>query len=147
MSEKFVDIETKITVRYAETDQMGIAHHSNYPIWFEMGRTDLFKKIGFPYSWIESKGVLLPLTDMSCEFRKPVKYEDNIVIKTQVSNLTHTRVGFHYEIYNKDNEILLATGKTNHGWTNRELNPIVIERILPDLFQILKSSYYSNKNK
>ena len=86
MTEQTQKVETEMVVRYAETDQMGIAHHSNYPVWFEIGRTDFFKKIGFPYSQIESMGILLPLTDMKCKFTKPAKYEDTIVIKTQISN-------------------------------------------------------------
>lgn len=141
MNEQFMEAETEITVRYVETDQMGIAHHSNYPVWFEIGRTDFFKKIGFPYSCIENKGILLPLTDMSCQFKKPVKYEENIVIKTQLSRLTHVRAGFHYEVYSKDNDALIAARETNHGWTDRDLNPIIIGRLLPDLFEVLQNSY------
>ena len=145
MTEQIQKVETEIIVRYAETDQMGIAHHSNYPVWFEIGRTDFFKKIGFFYSRIESNGILLPLTDMNCKFIKPAKYEDIIVIQTQISRLTHVRVGFHYQIFNKDNKSKLATGETNHGWTDRDLNPVIIESLFPDLFQELEKYYKPNK--
>ena len=145
MTEQTQKVETEIIVRYAETDQMGIAHHSNYPVWFEIGRTDFFKKIGFFYSRIESNGILLPLTDMNCKFIKPAKYEDIIVIQTQISRLTHVRVGFHYQIFNKDNKSKLATGETNHGWTDRDLNPVIIESLFPDLFQELEKYYKPNK--
>ena len=141
MSGQFQKIETVMTVRYAETDQMGIVHHSNYPVWFEMGRTDLFKKIGFQYSKIEGKGILLPLTDMCCRFEKPAKYEDTIVIQTYISMLTHVRVGFYYEVYNRDTRTLLAAGETNHGWTDKQLTPIKIEKLFPDLFNELQKYY------
>jgi len=121
MTEQIQRVETEMVVRYAETDQMGNAHHSNYPVWFEIGRTDFFKKIGFPYSQIESMGILLPLTDMKCKFIKPAKYEDTIVIETQISTLKHVRVGFHYDVYHKQMETLIASGETNHGWTDRQL--------------------------
>jgi len=139
-------VETEMIVRYAETDQMGIAHHSNYPVWFELGRTAFFKNIGFPYSRIESNDVLLPLTDMSFKFKKPAKYEDTIVIKTSVFRLTHVRIGFYYEIFNKENGDLLALGETNHGWTDRQLNPVAIETRLPDLFCVLQQ-YNEDKTK
>jgi acyl-CoA thioester hydrolase len=125
---------------------MGIAHHSNYPVWFEVGRTDFFKKIGFPYSEVESKGFLLPLTDMKCKFIKPAKYEDSIVIKTQISRIMHVKVCFHYDVYNKEVGTLIAAGETNHGWTDRQLNPLVIEEKFPELYKaltchVIKNSY------
>lgn len=141
MTEQTQKVETELVVRYAETDQMGIAHHSNYPVWFEIGKTDFFKKMGFPYSQIESMGIWLPLTGMNCKFIKPAQYEDTIVIKTQISTLMHVRVGFHYEVYHKQMETLIASGETNHGWTDRQLNPIGIEEKFPALYEALKHGY------
>ena len=117
---------------------MGIAHHANYPVWFEIGRTDFLKMIGFPYSQIESMGILLPLTDMKCRFLKPAKYEDTIVIETQISTLKHVRLGFHYDVYHKQMGTLIASGETNHGWTDRRLYPIGIEEKFPALYEALK---------
>ena len=65
--------ETKIITRYSETDQMGIVHHSNYAVWFEAGRTDFFKKVGFSYKEIEGRGILLPLYEMNCKFKSPAR--------------------------------------------------------------------------
>ena len=144
MTEKTQKVELEFIIRYAETDQMGIAHHSNYPIWFEMGRMDFFKNIGFPYSLIEGNDILLPLTDMSCKFKKPAKYEDTIVIKTHISRLTHVRIGFQYEVSNKESGDLLACGETNHGWTARQLNPVAIETLLPELFCRLQKNMKLN---
>ena len=76
--------ETNLIVRYAETDQMGIVHHSNYPIWFEAARTDYIKKIGLPYSKIEERGLLLPLIELNCKYKGAARYEDEVVIKTKL---------------------------------------------------------------
>ncbi len=145
MDKYFCEMKTELTVRYAETDPMKIAHHSNYPVWFEISRTDFFKKIGFPYSKIEAMGILLPLTDMRCIFKKSAKYEDVIVIQTQISILTHARIGFHYEVYNKETKMFLASGETKHGWTDSYLKPIAIGRVLPDLFSELQKYYKTLK--
>lgn len=141
MTEQTQEVVTEMVVRYAETDQMSIAHHSNYPVWFEIGRTGFFMKIGFPYSQIESVGLLLPLTDMKCKFIKPAKYEDTIVIKTQISTLKHVRVGLYYDVYHKQMGTLIASGETNHGWTDRQLIPIGIEEKFPALYEALKHGH------
>lgn len=129
--------ETGFTARYGETDQMGIIHHSNYPIWFEAGRTGFFKKIGIWYSKIEETGVLLPLTDLRCSFISPARYEDEIVIKTKPSKLSCVRLTFKYEVLNKDSGMLIAKGETSHAWTNRSLKPINIEKRMPELYEAL----------
>lgn len=75
---------------------------------------------------------------MKCKFIKPAKYEDVIVIKTQISRLTHVRVGFRYDVYHKELGTLIASGETNHGWTDRQLNPIGIGEKFPALYEALK---------
>ena len=72
---------TRLTVRYAETDMMGIAHHSNYPIWYEAGRTDYIKLFDMTYTQIEEEGVLMPLTNLHCTFIKPAKYLIESLVK------------------------------------------------------------------
>ena len=142
----YQEAETELIVRYAETDQMGIVHHANYPVWFEMGRTEFLKKIGFPYSKIEEKGIWMPITDMSCRFKKPARYEDAVVIKTRISRLTHVRVGFCYEICHKESGELLVSGETNHGCTGRDLKPVDMEAIWPELFHVLQLYYQPGKS-
>ena len=127
--------ETGFTVRYAETDQMGIVHHSNYPVWFEAARTDFFKKLGFPYSKIEGEGILLPLTDVKCCFKNPARYEDEIKISVKVIKFTCVRIMFAYEVYNGLDKSLLAIGETAHGWTDKNLKPLNIEKRLPGLYE------------
>ena len=79
---KYVDIP--LIVRYAETDRMGIVHHSNYPVWFEAGRTEYIKQNGISYSEIEKEGILLPLLELKCRFINSSTYEDRIVVRTSV---------------------------------------------------------------
>ena len=129
--------ETKFIVRYAETDQMGIVHHSNYAVWFEAGRTDFLKKAGISNSSIEARGVLLPLYEMNCQFKSPAKYEDEILVVTKLNSLSRVRLQFSYEVVNADNSKLLATGETMHAWTTRELKPVNAKKIIPDIYSNL----------
>ena len=81
-----------ITVRYAETDKMGVAHHSNYPIWYEVGRTDYIKLFNVSYSQMEDAGVMIPLRNLNCHFSLPAKYEDKLIIRTWCINATAARI-------------------------------------------------------
>ena len=90
--------ETKITVRYAETDQMGIVHHSNYLIWFEAGRTDFIKGSNISYTEMEQEGILIPLAESNCKYIIGAKYEDEIIIKTWVKELTPVKVEFNFQV-------------------------------------------------
>lgn len=133
-----METETRFTARYAETDQMGIVHHSNYPVWFEAGRTDFLKKAGMANSEIETRGILLPLSHMECTFKNPAKYEDEIVVKTKIRKMTCVRIEFTYEVVNSEDGGLLATGATSHAWTDKHLKPLNIEKKLPELCRMLK---------
>ena len=123
---------TKITVRYAETDQMGIVHHSVYPVWFEAGRTDLIKLAGVTYSKVEQRGLLLPLISLSCTYKGYAAYEDEVVVITSLKEQTYTRMVFEYEVRKKD--IVITSGTTNHVWTNKALKPVNIKKKAPDLY-------------
>ncbi|MEL4106998.1 thioesterase family protein [Oscillospiraceae bacterium WX1] len=131
--------ETRLTVRYAETDKMGIVHHSNYPIWFEAGRTDFLKKLGFSYSEVEKCGILLPLYEITCRFKHPAYYEDEIRVLTRLLKLSGVRLVLAYEVKNRD-DLLLATGETMHAFTDKTLKPINAERTAPALFDVLKAT-------
>ncbi len=133
---------TKFAVKYAETDQMGIVHHSNYPVWFEAARTDFFKKLGFPYSKIESEGILLPLTDLKCCFKSPARYEDEVEIRVQAIKLTCVRIIFAYKVNNCIDNILIATGETSHAWTDKNLDPVNLQKRLPELYKELKRAVF-----
>ena len=129
--------ETRLTVRYAETDQMGIVHHSNYPVWFEAARTDFIRNLGMPYSKIEGRGLLLPLLELKCKYKGAAKYEDEILIKTSIKEFSITRITFFYEVYKLGNNVAITCGETTHTWTNKDLKPINIKKIAPDIFELL----------
>lgn len=135
-----METKTSFTVRYAETDQMGIVHHSNYAVWFEAGRTDFLKNAGFSNTSIEAKGILLPLYEMSCKFKAPAKYEDEIIVITALKSISCARISFSYQIINAESNKLIATGETMHAWTDKALKPINAEKIIPDVYSTLSKS-------
>ena len=132
--------ETKFIVRYAETDQMGIVHHSCYPIWFEAGRTDFIKKMGMPYSKIEKSGLLLPLIELKCVYKSFSKYEDEITVKTSVKSHNGIRTSFYYEVYKAGTEEPITTGETIHAWVDRELKPVNIKKRSPEINALIISA-------
>lgn len=133
--------ETEFIARYGETDQMGIIHHSNYLKWFEAGRTDFFRMLGVRYSKIEKDGALLPLTGFECCFKRPARYEDEILVRTQPVEMSCVRLSFSYEVFNKDKMNLLVVGETSHAWTNKNLKPINIEKKMPELYMLLRKAF------
>ena len=99
---------------------MGIAHHANYIVWFEIGRTDLCRETGFPYASIESRGYLLVVTDVSCRYRAPFRYDDEIVIRTSVAEAGSRIIRFAYELSEARSGEVRATGSSSHVWVDRE---------------------------
>lgn len=135
---------TKLTVRYAETDKMGIVHHSVYPVWYEIGRSDYVKMFGMTYSQIEQAGVMMPLTNLNCHFTFPAKYEDNIIVRTKVIMLSAARITFTYTVkrINEDNtETELGYGVTEHGFIDKEtFKPCNVKKRLPELYAKIKAT-------
>lgn len=134
-----METKTVFIARYAETDQMGIVHHSNYAIWFEAGRTDFFKNIGVSNSSIEAKGVLLPLYKMNCKFISPAKYEEEIMVLTTLKNISRVRIEFTYRVVNAIDMKPIATGETMHAFTDKKLKPVNAEKVMPDIYSVLKT--------
>ena len=130
--------ETRFIVRYAETDQMGIVHHSCYPIWFEAGRTDFVRDLGLPYSKIEESGFLMHLLELKCKYKGYAKYEDEIVVRTTLKEVTYTRVVFYYEVFKNGEDKPITIGETMHAWTNKALKPLNINKHAPYLYEMLK---------
>lgn len=83
-----------VEVRYAETDQMGIAHHSNYAVWFEVARTDFIKAVGISYTDVEKEGIITPLTSLECKYKKAAFYEDQLQIHASLTKLSPVRLEF-----------------------------------------------------
>ena len=124
--------ETEIRVRYAETDKMGIVHHSNYLIWFEAGRSDFCRARGFSYKEMEEKDdALLVVAESYCRYKSPAFYEDVLLIRTQVAEIRSRSIRFIYEIVRPSDSALIAEGETLHLVTDREKKV----RTLPDLYR------------
>jgi len=103
--------ESKVRVRYGETDKMGYCYYGVYAQYFEIGRTDLMRKYGLTYKEIEDNGIMLPVLTLNVKYIKPAFYDDELTIKTFLTKLPLLRIEFLYEIYNQNNE-LLNTGET-----------------------------------
>jgi len=132
--------ETELVVRYAETDQMGIAHHSNYAVWFEAGRTEYIKSLGISYTRVEELGLMLPLKSLHCDFIKPAKYEDSIIILTKIKESNGVRLSFSYNVLNKEDGTLLAKGETEHVWTDKTFRPCNLKKRNTEIYNLIQEN-------
>lgn len=103
--------ETLIRVRYGETDQMGVVYHGNYALYFEEARTDALRQIDVSYKTMEQEGIMMPVVNLTINYKKPAKYDDLLTIKTTLSELPTVKIVLHYEVFNEEKE-LLATGSS-----------------------------------
>ena len=114
--------ETRLRVRYAETDQMGLVYHSNHFVWFEIGRVELLRQLGFSYRDMESKDDrFIAVAEAKCRYRAPVRYDEEIVVRTEMLNVRDSVVHFGYELRRLDDGTLLAEGETTHIVTDAEM--------------------------
>ena len=112
--------ETEVRVRYAETDQMGIAHHANYLIWFETGRSDLCRARGFSYKQMEDEDdAFLVVAESYCRYKQPALYDDKLIIRTKIGEIRSRSIRFVYEVRREGDEDLIAEGETLHLVTDR----------------------------
>ena len=117
-------IEGAINVRYAETDQMGIVYYANYLVWFEVGRVGWCRAKGFNYRDMEREtGCLLMVAEASCRYKAPARFDDDIIVRTALSSASAVVIRFVYEIQNKNDGRLLASGTTAHVVADRNLRP------------------------
>lgn len=103
--------EVEIRVRYAEVDSMGYLHHGNYPLYFEIGRTELIRKLGLSYKEMEDRGVMLPVRDLKINYRNPARYDDLLTVKTTLVRKPAIKLEFEYAIHNQKGE-LICNAKT-----------------------------------
>ena len=107
--------ETRLRVRYAETDKMGVVYHSNFVIWFEVGRVELLRQLGFEYGRMEKDdNCHIPVVDLRVRYKAPALYDDEIVVRTRLANVRRSLLHFVYEIARAGDDTLLATGETTH---------------------------------
>ena len=106
---------TRVRVRYADTDQMGVAYYANYLVWFEVARTEWLRETGWSYREMETEGISLPVIEAHCEYRQAAKYDDEIEISTRATLLTPVRVRFDYEVRRPGVDAPAAVGHTIHA--------------------------------
>ncbi len=111
--------KTKLRVRYGETDKMGYCYYGIYAQYFEVGRTEFVRHLGFPYNELEENGILLPVVSLKINYRKPAFYDDELTIVTYVKTKPSVKIVFHYEVFNQHNE-LLNTGETTLVFVDAE---------------------------
>jgi len=128
--------QSRFRVRYAETDQMGMVYYANYFVWMEIGRTDFCRECGFSYADLErDEHAFLPVAEADCRYRAPARYDDEIVVSTEIARLNRRLIEFSYII--KTNDTLLAEGRTLHVIMGADGKP----RSLPERYlELLKRS-------
>lgn len=115
---------TKIRVRYGETDQMGYCYYGNYAQYFEVGRVEALREVGMSYRDMEKKGIMLPVSEFNVNYFKPAFYDDELTIKTFITEIKGPRLVFHYEILNEKNE-LISKAKTTLVFVSKDnMKPI-----------------------
>jgi acyl-CoA thioester hydrolase len=114
---------SRVRVRYAETDQMGVVYYANYFVWFEVGRTDLLRTLGGTYRELEADGIFLPVIEAACEYAQPSRYDDELEIRTEGRVLSPVRVEFRYQVVRLGDGAVVATGRTAHAAINRVGRP------------------------
>ena len=120
---------TRVRVRYAETDQMGVVYYANYLVWFEVGRTDLLRSSGWSYREMEAEGFSLPVVEAHCEYRASARYDDDLEVRTTGTVLSPVRLRFDYQVVRVgDQAAALAAGHTVHATLDASGRP----RRLPD---------------
>ena len=135
------EASTKIRVRYSETDRMGYVYYGNYAQYYEIGRVELFRSLGFSYRELEDSGINMPVIDMKTKYIRPATYDEVLTIKTIVPEMPALKICFRYEIYNADDE-LINSGETNLAFVDKnKQKPIKT----PDWFKAKLSEYFHSK--
>lgn len=114
--------ETKIRVRYAETDMMGIVYHSRYLPWLECARIQLLDDLGCPYREMEELGVRLPVVEVNCRYRQPARFDDRVIVEAEIREEPRARVKIHYRVKREDGP-LLCEATTLHGFMDLQNRP------------------------
>ncbi|MEO6454169.1 MAG: thioesterase family protein [Ginsengibacter sp.] len=125
--------ETSIRIHYALTDQMGIVYHGHYAQFYEIGRTEAIRSLGYTYKDIEVMGIIMPVTNIHSKFLRPAKYDDLITVKTTLREMPHHhKIIFHSEIYNEQNELLNVGDVTLYFMEAKTMKPVQMPEILKE---------------
>jgi len=132
----------KLRVRYQETDAMGVVYYANYLVWFEVGRTELLREGGLPYTEFEACGIGLPVLEANCCYRASAAYDDEIVIESRITELSAVKVSIFYKIYRERDGRLLAEGSTVHAFVRTDKGrPVNLSKANPRLWEGLQALY------
>ncbi|MEN6567533.1 MAG: thioesterase family protein [Veillonellales bacterium] len=107
-------------VRFVETDMMGVAHHSNYFRWFEMGRVEYLRQVGIYLNELMAAGIVFPITSVDCQYRASAKFDDYILIETTLAEVSRAKMVFSYDVRRETDGVLLAAGHTTNVFTNHD---------------------------
>ena len=125
-----------ISLRYSDSDQMGVVYHANYFTFFELGRTGMLKEHGVDYYEVEEKGFVFPVRDVDCTYLKSIKLGERIYVETKIVKITKVKISFEHEIYNEDNE-LKAVGHTAIVCVRKSDFQIAkLDKVLPEVYLI-----------
>jgi acyl-CoA thioester hydrolase len=128
--------ETRLRVRYAETDQMGVVYHANYFIWFEIGRVEYLRQLGFSYRDMEKDdGCFIAVVDARCRYKAPARYDDELIVRTHIRNARESLIHFGYKLLRVTDGALLAEGETTHVATNAQMKMAVIPEKYLQIFK------------
>lgn len=123
--QRFRTFETKLRVRYAETDQMGVVYHSNYIVWFEVGRVEMLRELGFRYHDMEKQDdTHIAVVDVRCRYKAPARYDDVIIVRTRLMHVRDSLLHFAYEIARDGESIPLAEGESVHIVVNAQFKRV-----------------------
>lgn len=124
--------------RYEETDQMGVVYHGNYYRYFETGRSEFFRSLGYSYSDLEKQGVILPIIESGCKHIKPALYDEELIIRTRIVKLKGVRMEFNYTVIRKETDEVLAEGRTAHAFVDSDLKPVRYKNLPEEFTKILE---------
>jgi acyl-CoA thioester hydrolase len=128
--------ETRLRVRYAETDQLGVVYHSNYIVWFEVGRVEMLRQLGFTYREMEQQDdTHIAVVDVRCRYKMPARYDDLLCVRTCLLNVRESLLRFGYEIVRDHDQALLAEGETVHLVVGADLKRIPLPKKYLQPFQ------------
>ena len=131
-----VVISVREKVRFVETDAMGVAHHSNYFRWFEMGRVEFLKQNNISLNDLIVRGIVFPITDVECKYKHSAKFYDWILIKTEAESITPVKMIFNYQVIREADGVLLAQGRTQNVFTTKDGK---ITKLPQDIYQKIKN--------
>lgn len=128
--------QTVVRVRYGETDKMGIVYHSNYYVYFEIGRTEFLREMGgMSYKDMEDVGIMMPIIETHCKYFTPAKYDEELIVLTTIKTLTVARMVFTYEIIRKSDKVKIVKGETSLAFVGADGRAINFKKKSKELYE------------